>query len=91
VPNVPRDKLVSIKLSTKSGTEAEVGAIIPDSYFERESLNPDSVKGYVDENEFPLGQGAGEPYSFQQVTVSGDVDFNQNGTLDDSSHAYNDS
>ncbi len=71
VPAIPQDKLASIRLSTQNGTEAIVAASIPDSYFSDRGLNPNNVKGYVDEDELPLGQGLGETYSFEKMTPNG--------------------
>jgi hypothetical protein len=76
VPSVPKDKLASINLSTQAGTDATVAASIPDSYFDRIGLDPDDVRGYVDEDELPLGQGLeNETYSFAKVTPAGQISY----------------
>lgn len=63
VPNIPGDKLASIKLNTNSGA-ANLMAFIPDSYFNTIGLNPADAKGYVDGNEMPLGQDGNGDYYF---------------------------
>ncbi len=77
VPDVPRDKLASIQLSTQANTDAVVTATISDSYLDRIGVDPNDVRGYIDDTEIPLGQGLdNETYSFAKMADEGFLDYN---------------
>lgn len=74
VPAVPNDRLASLQLATQSSTDAIVTATVPDSFFASMGVDPENVRGYVDETEIPLGQGLDtETYSFAKVSTEGQI------------------
>lgn len=79
VPEIPEDRLASIQLSTQANTDATIVATVPNSYIDSIGLTPDDVKGYVDEDELPMGQGSGETYSFAKVTPKTELEYGLHG------------
>lgn len=66
VPEASEEKLASIQLSAENNEEAIITASIPTTFFSNRGLNPNNVKGYVDQYELPMGEGMGETYSFEK-------------------------
>ncbi|HAU37100.1 MAG TPA: hypothetical protein DCX07_05220 [Phycisphaerales bacterium] len=82
VPAIPHEKLASIRLSTNGGVDADMLAFIPHSFLEAQSLDPDAVQAYVDDEELPLGQEGNGNYWFDNFgTIQRDL--NLDGTAED--------
>ncbi|MDP6544272.1 MAG: PEP-CTERM sorting domain-containing protein [Phycisphaerae bacterium] len=75
VPEISQDKLASIQLSTQASTDATVVATVPNSFFDSIGVDPNNVRGYVDEDEIPMGQDAREGYSFEKVIPKGELEY----------------